>query len=121
MSFSLSSSCHVLISTTLILLVVLSTGCRISEYGCRNHRCVRLDQYCNGRDDCGDKSDEPKHCTVCNRTFYGEVDNTYQIQLNKPREQKLPFLCHLTFTANGHVFRYVGNNITNRRCLSYVI
>uniref|UniRef100_A0A8D8UFI7 CUB domain-containing protein n=1 Tax=Cacopsylla melanoneura TaxID=428564 RepID=A0A8D8UFI7_9HEMI len=104
MSFSLSSSCHVLISTTLILLVVLSTGCRISEYGCRNHRCVRLDQYCNGRDDCGDKSDEPKHCTVCNRTFYGEVDNTYQIQLNKPREQKLPFLCHLTFTANGHVF-----------------
>jgi hypothetical protein len=42
--------------------------------------------------------------TVCNRTFYGDVGNTYQLQLNKPREQKLPFLCHLTFTANGHVF-----------------
>ncbi|XP_026688644.1 LOW QUALITY PROTEIN: uncharacterized protein LOC103523051 [Diaphorina citri] len=103
-SLSHSFYCHLLLSSVIIVSVVLSSGCRISEYGCRNHRCIRLDLYCDGKDDCGDKSDEPKHCTVCNRTFYGDVGNTYQLQLNKPREQKLPFLCHLTFTANGHVF-----------------
>lgn len=39
---------------------------------------------------------------VCNRTYYGDVGKTYQLTLHKPREERLPFLCHLTFTANGH-------------------
>lgn len=39
---------------------------------------------------------------VCNRTYYGDVGKTYQLALHKPREERLPFLCHLTFTANGH-------------------
>ncbi|KAG8274082.1 hypothetical protein J6590_008212 [Homalodisca vitripennis] len=39
---------------------------------------------------------------ICNRTYYGDVGKTYQLNLHKPREERLPFLCHLTFTANGH-------------------
>ncbi|KAF5293767.1 hypothetical protein FQA39_LY03252 [Lamprigera yunnana] len=76
-------------------------ACRISEYPCRNGRCIRLDHYCNGNDDCGDKSDEPTYCTVCNRTYYGDIGKTYDLHVNKPFETRLPFLCHLTFTANG--------------------
>lgn len=38
-------------------------ACRISEFPCKTNKCIRLDRYCDGRDDCGDKSDEPAHCT----------------------------------------------------------
>ena len=38
-------------------------ACRISEFPCKTNKCIRLDRYCDGRDDCGDKSDEPPHCT----------------------------------------------------------
>lgn len=49
----------------LALLAVLTATlcCQISEFRCRNGRCVRLDQYCNTVDDCGDMSDEPRYCT----------------------------------------------------------
>lgn len=40
---------------------------------------------------------------VCNRTLYGDVGKTYELELQKPLENRLPFLCHLTFTANGHI------------------
>lgn len=40
---------------------------------------------------------------VCNRTYYGDVGKTYELKLDKPIEGRLPFLCHLTFTANGHM------------------
>jgi len=40
---------------------------------------------------------------VCNRTYYGDVGKTYELELQKPQENRLPFLCHLTFTANGHI------------------
>ncbi|GLH06301.1 LOW QUALITY PROTEIN: uncharacterized protein LOC103523051 [Gryllus bimaculatus] len=72
-----------------------------SIFPCRNARCVRLDRYCDGVDDCGDKSDEPRFCTVCNRTYYGDVGKTYELELHKAKEERLPYLCHLTFTANG--------------------
>jgi hypothetical protein len=39
---------------------------------------------------------------VCNRTYYGDVGKTYELELHKPREDRLPFLCQLTFMANGH-------------------
>lgn len=38
-------------------------ACRISEFPCRNGRCIRLNGYCDGNDDCGDMSDEPLYCT----------------------------------------------------------
>lgn len=40
-----------------------ATPCRMSELLCDTGQCISLDKYCNGEDDCGDKSDEPKSCT----------------------------------------------------------
>lgn len=40
--------------------------------------------------------------TVCNRTYYGDVGRTYSIQVPTPQWNRIPFLCHLTFTASGH-------------------
>lgn len=40
------------------------SACRISEFACKGGKlCLPLDRYCDGRNDCGDQSDEPKHCT----------------------------------------------------------
>lgn len=37
--------------------------CRLSELLCDTGQCISLDKFCNGEDDCGDKSDEPKSCS----------------------------------------------------------
>ncbi|GAB0090204.1 prolow-density lipoprotein receptor-related protein 1-like [Sergentomyia squamirostris] len=86
------------------LRIQLGHACRISEFSCRgpNGLCLPLDKYCDGKDDCGDGSDEPKFCTVCNRTYYGDVGRTYALRVPPPQWSRLPFLCHLTFTASGH-------------------
>lgn len=39
--------------------------------------------------------------SACNRTYYGDVGRTYELEIRRPREDKLPFLCHLNFTAAG--------------------
>lgn len=39
--------------------------------------------------------------TACNRTLYGEVDTIYQLELHRPKEDRLPYVCMLTFTAAG--------------------
>ncbi|XP_076375175.1 uncharacterized protein LOC117229697 [Megalopta genalis] len=75
--------------------------CRPSEYLCDTGNCIAQDKYCDGENDCGDKSDEPKYCTPCNRTLYGDVGRTYWVEVRRPREDRLPFLCHLNFTAAG--------------------
>ncbi|GLV33885.1 uncharacterized protein CBL_11231 [Carabus blaptoides fortunei] len=38
---------------------------------------------------------------ACNRTYYGDVGRTYELEIRRPREDRLPFLCHLNFTAGG--------------------
>ena len=38
---------------------------------------------------------------ACNRTYYGDVGKTYELELHRPREDRLPFICHLTFQAGG--------------------
>jgi len=39
--------------------------------------------------------------SACNRTLYGDVGRTYRVEIRRPREDRLPFLCHLNFTAAG--------------------
>jgi hypothetical protein len=38
---------------------------------------------------------------ACNRTYYGEVGRTYELEVHRPREDRMPFVCHLTFQAPG--------------------
>nr|CAD7434252.1 unnamed protein product [Timema monikensis] len=37
----------------------------------------------------------------CNRTYHGDVGKTYELELHRPREDRLPFICQLTLTAGG--------------------
>ncbi|KAL4714012.1 hypothetical protein ACJJTC_008366 [Scirpophaga incertulas] len=39
------------------------TRCRISEYLCANKKCIPINRFCDGSDDCGDSSDESRHCS----------------------------------------------------------
>lgn len=39
--------------------------------------------------------------TACNRTYMGDVGRTYELEVRRPREEHLPFVCHLNFTALG--------------------
>ncbi|XP_017760684.1 PREDICTED: uncharacterized protein LOC108551155 [Eufriesea mexicana] len=95
--------------TALVLFILLfewtdhvtAGDCGIAELTCRDGHCVPIDAYCNGQDDCGDNSDEPAMCTPCNRTYHGREGHTYKLDLPKLLEERLPFLCHLTFTAAG--------------------
>ncbi|KAL1140516.1 hypothetical protein AAG570_000446 [Ranatra chinensis] len=42
---------------------IASATCRVSEFFCDTGQCVALDRFCDGSDDCGDKSDEPRYCS----------------------------------------------------------
>lgn len=37
----------------------------------------------------------------CNRTYYGNVGLTYDLELHRPKEDKIPYVCVLTFSAAG--------------------
>ncbi|EAT35184.1 AAEL012633-PA [Aedes aegypti] len=92
-----------LVAALALKLAGLCYSCKISEYPCKGGAfCVPLDKFCDGKDDCGDGSDEPKMCTVCNRTYYGDIGRTYSLTVPPPQWNRLPFLCHLTFTASGN-------------------
>lgn len=39
----------------------------------------------------------------CNRTYYGNLGMTYNLELIKPKDERLPFVCELNFTAAGGV------------------
>lgn len=38
-------------------------GCSLSEYACKNGKCIPASKYCDKVHDCGDNSDEPRFCT----------------------------------------------------------
>ena len=40
----------------------LSLQCLTNELKCGNGMCIDKANYCNGKDDCGDGSDEPDNC-----------------------------------------------------------
>ncbi|XP_011559939.3 uncharacterized protein LOC105390349 [Plutella xylostella] len=87
----------------LAVLHANGTRCRISEYQCGNKRCIPMNRVCDGSNDCGDSSDEPRHCTRCNKTYYGDIGRTYELELHRPREDLVPYVCLLTITAAGGV------------------
>lgn len=37
----------------------------------------------------------------CNRTYYGDLGMTNSLELLRPRDDRLPFMCELNFTAAG--------------------
>lgn len=39
--------------------------------------------------------------SACNKTYYGDVGKTYGLELHRPKEDKVPYICKLTFTAPG--------------------
>ncbi|XP_034949429.1 uncharacterized protein [Chelonus insularis] len=98
-------------------------GCRLSEFRCENDHCIAQDKFCDGENDCTDKSDEPKYCTPCNRTLYGDVGRTYEVEVRRPREDRLPFICHLNFTAAsgnyGDLIQLTFDTFTVGRFLSF--
>ncbi|CAH1738204.1 unnamed protein product [Aphis gossypii] len=82
-------------------VVMPTLSCRISEFMCKSTGgCIQLDEFCDGKYDCPDRSDEPPSCTACNRTYYGEVGKSYRLSVKKIQKER-PFLCHLSFTASG--------------------
>ncbi|KAF7280495.1 hypothetical protein GWI33_005834 [Rhynchophorus ferrugineus] len=56
-------ACGILLLLGVPQEVSSGAACRISEFPCRNGKCVLLNGYCDGKDDCGDMSDEPMYCT----------------------------------------------------------
>lgn len=56
------------------------------------------------------------HHTVCNRTWFGDVGKTYEMELDKPTV--LPFICHLNFTApggsHGDIIQVSNGNVTQK-------
>ncbi|XP_073842402.1 uncharacterized protein isoform X2 [Musca autumnalis] len=97
--------------------------CTLSEYSCSNGRCVPLSKYCNNINDCGDGSDEPRFCSRCNRTYYGDTGQTYSLELHRPKQDRLPYICQLTFTAaggqHGDVVQVTLDSFTIGRFTSY--
>lgn len=37
----------------------------------------------------------------CNKTYYGTIGPTYSLELHRPKQDKIPYICILTFTAAG--------------------
>ena len=42
--------------------LILGNVCRLNQFKCDNKNCVPRSFLCNGRDDCGDNSDEMQNC-----------------------------------------------------------
>lgn len=52
-----------LILCSVLGMINYGFSCLLSEFMCDTGYCVALDKFCNGNDDCGDKSDEPPYCS----------------------------------------------------------
>ncbi|XP_032786761.2 uncharacterized protein LOC116924339 isoform X1 [Daphnia magna] len=80
--------------------VATNHGCPVTQFRCSTTgRCVNLNVFCDGRNDCGDNSDEPAQCTHCNRTYYAGIGESYRLLVAWPKLNQMPFLCYLTFMS----------------------
>ncbi|XP_074027638.1 uncharacterized protein isoform X1 [Leptinotarsa decemlineata] len=93
--------------STIMILVTTSwsifPSCKRAQLQCANGECISEKNYCNGVKDCTDGSDETPNCSTCNRTYYGSVGITYELEVKQPQQSTSPFLCFLNFTAKGGV------------------
>ena len=46
------------------MVYIIAVRCGEESFQCTNNICVPISSYCNGIDDCGDESDEPKLCQM---------------------------------------------------------
>ncbi|XP_072397274.1 uncharacterized protein [Diabrotica undecimpunctata] len=76
-------------------------SCKKTQYPCEDGDCIDVSKFCNGIKDCKDGSDEKVNCSPCNMTYYGYVGITYEIEIKRPSETQIPFVCFLNFTAGG--------------------
>ncbi|XP_066247763.1 uncharacterized protein [Euwallacea similis] len=108
----------------LLEATVKTTKCRLHEFSCGNGRCVPANRFCDSKNDCGDSSDEPRYCTKCNRTYYGIIGKTYDLELHRPKEDKIPFICFLTFSAAGgeygDLIQVIFDSFTLGRFVSFI-
>ena len=44
------------------IILALDRECTKNEYSCKNHKCIPKALKCNGKNDCGDNSDETMDC-----------------------------------------------------------
>lgn len=63
----------------------------------------------------------------------GDVGRTYELEVRRPREDHLPFVCHLNFTANGgsygdiiqvnkkiNIFFYIKKQVYTKLSVSFL-
>lgn len=110
-----------------------NNGCPVTQFRCSTTaRCVNLNVFCDGRNDCGDNSDEPAQCTreYCVIFYYkkgiNESINPIPRQialLSETRDrvtkmQQRPLLPdnNLLITAKSEPFRSIGKVSISKLC-----
>lgn len=46
------------------IVIVINIVCDVSSFHCANGKCVPKTAFCDGINDCGDWTDEPKTCQI---------------------------------------------------------
>ena len=63
------------------VIIIILTDCTVAEFQCLNGFCADMDRICDGRNDCGDSSDETApHCVALREYCNNEAMCTYMCQ-----------------------------------------